>query len=118
VADSCSSATSDTIVHRLAIGRDFDNSPHEGNGATTIPVDASSCTGYYNYFIDSSYATGRLRDPVGFTLPAQGAYRFSSRDSGAAMIRVGSGGTTTWLFVPRGCIAGQLAGYPLHNEND
>ena len=34
------------------------------------------------------------------------------------MIRVGSGSSTTWLFVSRGCISGQLAGYPLHNEDN
>jgi len=33
------------------------------------------------------------------------------------MIRVGSGSSTTWLFMSRG-ISGQLAGYPLHNEDD
>jgi hypothetical protein len=43
--------TSDTITHRLAIGRDFDNAP---------------------YFTASSYGIGRLRDPVGLALPARG----------------------------------------------
>lgn len=118
VADSCGTSTSDTVVHRLAIGRDFDNEPHVGNGASTIPVNAAGCTGYYNYFTDSTYATGRLRDAVGFTLPSTGAYRYSSRDSQAAMIRVGTGDSTTWLFVARSCINAQLAGYALHNEND
>ncbi len=118
VADSCSTSTSNSIVHRLAIGRDFDNAPHEGNGAVTIPVNASGCTGYYNYVDNSSYNSGHLRDAVGFTLPASGGYRYSSKDRQAAMIRVTDGSGTTWLFVARSCIDAQLAGHQLHNEDD
>lgn len=123
VADSCSDTTSATIVHRKYIGRDFDNEPHEGNGAPTIPINASGCTGYYNYFDSSTYSSGYLRDPVGYTLPTTGAYRYSTKDSQAAMIRVGSGTGpppegTTWMFVARSCIAAQLVGYPLSNTND
>lgn len=119
VADSCSSSTENAIVHRRTIGKEFDNEPHVGNGATTIPINASACTGYYNYFTDSTYQTGRLMDPVGTALPSNGAYRYSTNDGKAAMVRVGSGTAgTTWLFVDRACIASQLVGYPLSNTND
>jgi len=123
VADSCSSGTESSIVHRRTIGRDFDNEPGVGNGAPTIPVNASGCTGYYNYFNSSTYGSGSFRDPVGYTLPANGSYRYSSNDLQAAMVRVGTGtgpppAGTTWMFVARSCIAAQLAGYPLSNTND
>lgn len=118
VPDSCSAATKDAIAHRRTIGRDFDNEPHVGNGATTIPIDASACTGYYNYFSDSSYSTGVLHDPVGYPLSSVGAYRFATNDLQAAMVRVGSGDATTWMFVARSCIASQLVGQTLSNTND
>jgi len=118
VANSCSSTTEEAIRHRRTIGRDFDNEPGVGNGATTIPVNASACTGYYNYFTNSTYRTGRLHDPVGFALPPNGAYRYATNDLGAAMIRVGSDASTTWLFVARSCIASQLVGKTLSNTND
>lgn len=103
---------------RRTIGRDFDNEPGVGNGTPTVPVNASGCTGYYNYFTDSSYQSGSLRDPVGYTLPTNGAYRYSTNDQQAAMIRAGNGDATTWLFVARSCIEAQLAGYTLSNTND
>jgi len=118
VADSCSTATKDSIVHRLAIGRDFDNEPGVGNGTITIPVNASGCAGYYNYFNSSSYGSGYFHDPVGFAPSATSGYRYASNDLNAAMIRSDSGGETTWMFVDRSCIAAQIAGYPLSNTND
>ena len=77
----------------------------------------SCCTGYYNYFVDSNYASGSLHDPVGFALPAAGGYRYSTNDLGAAMIRVDALGETIWLFVADSCIAAQLPS-GLNNEND
>ena len=105
VGDSCSSATAQAMVHRLSFGRDFSDDVHSGNGASTKPVDASACAGYLNYFTSSTFAGGRLRDPVAGKLPATGAYRYTTRDGKAAMIRVGTGDSTTWLFVARSCVA-------------
>ena len=78
VADSCSAATSDRLVHRRSFGRDFDAAPHTGNGAIIVRINPSACTGYYNYFVDSNYTSGRLHDPVGFALPTTGGYRYST----------------------------------------
>lgn len=118
VADSCGDDTREALRHRRTFGADFDAAPHTGNGAVIIPLDASACPGYYNYFDDSTYATGTLRDPVGFTLPASGGYRYSSKDRQASMIRVNTADNTIWLWVPRSCIESQLAGHTLNNEND
>ena len=117
VANSCSSATSSTLSHRLSFGRDFDVAPHTGNGAIVVAINPSACTGYYNYYIDSTYGTGRLHDPVGFALPSAGGYRYSTKDNGASMIRVNAGGETVWLFVTRSCINAQLPAN-LNNQND
>ena len=117
VADSCSSATSDTLSHRLSFGRDFDVAPHTGNGAIIVRVNPSACTGYHNYFGDSSYANGNLRDAVGFALPTTGGYRYSSKDRQASMIRVDNAGETVWMWVARSCINSQLP-TALNNQND
>jgi hypothetical protein len=117
VAASCSDDTSERLSHRRTFGRDFDAAPHTGNGAIIVSINPSACTGYYNYFTDSTYAGGSLHDPVGFALPASGGYRYSTNDLGAAMIRVDALGETIWLFVARSCIASQLPGN-LNNEND
>lgn len=122
VANSCSTATKQKVFHRRTVGRDF-NTPATAGAAHDpsygISVNASTCTGYYNYFTDSSYRTGRFRDPVRFKLPADGKYRYTSNDRRAAMIRVGSGDNgTTWLFVRRSCIDRQLKGQKLYNTND
>ncbi|MEV8372621.1 hypothetical protein AB0P21_07780 [Kribbella sp. NPDC056861] len=117
VADSCSSATSDRLVHRRSFGRDFDVAPHTGNGAIVVRINPSACTGYYNYFTDSTYTTGALHDPVNFALPTTGGYRYTTADGGASMIRVDALGETIWLFVARSCINAQLPS-PLNNEND
>ncbi|MFK4086292.1 hypothetical protein ACI2LF_19440 [Kribbella sp. NPDC020789] len=117
VPASCSDDTSARLSHRRSFGRDFDAAPHTGNGSIIVRINPSGCTGYYNYFVDSTYASGRLHDPVGFALPTTGGYRYSTNDLGASMIRVDALGETIWLFVARSCIAAQLpAG--LNNEND
>ncbi len=116
--DSCGTGTSDAMRHRRTIGKDFDNKPGVGNGSTTIAVNASRCRGYYNYFTTSDFRKGHLHDAVGYTLPAQGAYRYATRDGLAAMIRTGSGPSTTWLFVSRSCIASQLQGKRFSNLDD
>ncbi|MFI5731014.1 hypothetical protein ACIA49_12895 [Kribbella sp. NPDC051587] len=117
VAASCSDDTSDRLSHRRSFGRDFDAAPHTGNGAIIVRINPSACTGYYNYFVDSNYSSGRLHDAVGFALPTTGGYRYSTNDLGASMIRVDALGETIWLFVARSCIASQLpAG--LNNDND
>lgn len=118
IADSCSSSTSSTLVHRLSFGRDFDVAPHTGNGAIVVPVDLSACTGFYNYYNDSNYNSGTLRDAVGVALPAtSGGYRYSTKDNGASMVRADINGETQWFFVAKSCIAGQLPSN-LNNEND
>jgi hypothetical protein len=117
VAASCSDDTSARLSHRRTFGRDFDAAPHTGNGAIIVPINPSACAGYYNYFVDSNYASGSLHDPVGFALPAAGGYRYSTNDLGGAMIRVDALGETIWLFVARSCIASQLPS-GLNNEND
>ncbi len=117
IADSCSSATSDRMVHRRSIGRDFDAAPHTGNGAIIVSINPSACTGYYNYFVDSNFTSGSLHDPVGFALPSTGGYRYSTNDNGASMIRVDALGETIWLFVARSCINSQLP-TTLNNDND
>ncbi len=117
VADSCSADTSERLSHRRSFGRDFDAAPHTGNGAIIVRINPAACTGYYNYFVDSTYASGRLHDPVGFALPSTGGYRYSTNDHGAAMIRVDTLGETIWLFVARSCIAAQLPAV-LNNDND
>ncbi|WP_460652287.1 hypothetical protein [Kribbella endophytica] len=118
VAESCSADTSERLSHRRTFGRDFDAAPHTGNGAIIVRINPSACTGYYNYFTDSTYAGGRLHDPAGFALPTTGGYRYSTNDLGASMIRVdNASGETIWLFVAHSCIASQLpAG--LNNQND
>jgi hypothetical protein len=117
VADSCSSDTSSRLSHRLSFGRDFDAAPHTGNGSIIVSINPSACTGYYNYFTDSTYSTGRLHNPVGFALPTTGGYRYSTNDNGASMIRVNAQGETIWLFVARSCIQSQLPAN-LNNQND
>jgi hypothetical protein len=117
VADSCGTGTSDAMVHRLSFGHDFDAAPHTGDGAIVVPIDPSACTGYYNYFVDSSFQTGRLHDPLGVPLPSAGGYRYSTRDDGASMIRADVGGETQWFFVARSCIQAQLPAQ-LNNQND
>ncbi|GAA0588715.1 hypothetical protein GCM10009534_23630 [Kribbella sandramycini] len=117
VAASCSADTSERLSHRRSFGRDFDAAPHTGNGAIIVRINPSACTGYYNYFTDSTYSTGRLHDPVNFPLPTTGGYRYSTNDLGASMIRVDALGETIWLFVARSCIASQLPAN-LNNQND
>jgi len=117
IAASCSDDTSEHLSHRRTVGRDFDAAPHTGNGAIIVRINPAACTGYYNYFVDSTYASGRLHDPVGFALPSTGGYRYSTNDLGASMIRVDALGETIWLFVARSCIASQLPS-GLNNEND
>lgn len=119
-ADSCGSSTRTNLQNsRLAFGRDFDAAPHTGNGAIIVDVDPSACTGYYNYFSDSSFDSGSFRDPVNFPLSATGSgYRYSSKDRQAAMIRTPYNGETYWIFVPRSCIESQLAGHTLNNQDN
>jgi hypothetical protein len=117
VADTCGSGTSDTLKHRLSFGHDFDVKPHTGNGEIIVKVNPSACAGFYNYFVDSDYRSGRLHDPVGVALPSTAGYRYSTRDNGASMIRADINGETTWMFVARDCIAAQLPP-KLNNDND
>ena len=144
VASSCSTTTQSTLCNRQAFGVDFDAPPHQGDGAIIIPLDLSGCTGYYNYFVvcvpssypspdchdqhyahpwpyqNSDFTSGAFQDPVPFALPASGGgYRYSSRDRVASMVRApiaAYGGETVWFWVPRSCIAAQLAGKALDNS--
>lgn len=141
VASSCSTTTQSTLCNRQAFGVDFDAPPHQGDGAIIIPLDLAGCAGYYNYFVvsrslrsyalvekvcalylpqDSTFASGAFQDPVPFALSASGGgYRYSSRDGVASMVRApiaAYGGETVWFWVPRSCIAGQLAGHTLDNS--
>ncbi|GJE86716.1 hypothetical protein PsYK624_027970 [Phanerochaete sordida] len=120
VASSCSTTTQSALCNRQAFGVDFDAPPHVGDGAIIIPLDLSGCTGYYNYFVDTNFVSGAFQDPVPFALPASGGgYRYSSRDRVASIVRApiaAYGGETVWFWVPRLCIATQLAGHMLDNS--
>ncbi|KAF9034307.1 hypothetical protein BJ165DRAFT_673840 [Panaeolus papilionaceus] len=112
IASSCSTTTAASMCDRRAFGRDFDAAPHTGNGAVIVPLNLSACPGFYNYFVDSNFASGAFQDPVPFNMATtSGAgYRYSTHDSVASMVRanVPEWGQTIWFFVPRSCIASQL----------
>lgn len=118
VADSCGNDTKTRNMNsRLIFGRDFDAAPHTGNGEIVVPIDPSACTGYYNYFTNSDFEGGQLRDPVGFPLEANGGYRYTSKDGQASMIRTVKNGENYWIFVPRSCIQSQLPANLNNQEN-
>ncbi|KAF5376676.1 hypothetical protein D9615_007905 [Tricholomella constricta] len=112
IAASCSTDTAANMCNRNTFGRDFDSPPHQGNGAVVVPLNLSGCSGFYNYFIDSTFQTGSFQDPVPFNmaLTSNAGYRYSTRDGRASMVRanVAEWGQVIWFFVPRSCIAGQL----------
>ncbi|KAK0544010.1 hypothetical protein OC846_006209 [Tilletia horrida] len=121
VADSCSSATQQAMCDsRYTFGKNFDAAPHTGDGATQWNVDLSGCTGYFNYFVSSSFDSGNLRDPVGVGLPTSGGYRYTTLDGQAAMVHANldAYGGNTWFFVPYSCIAAQVQQHPLDNSPD
>ncbi|TFK61167.1 hypothetical protein BDN72DRAFT_965311 [Pluteus cervinus] len=112
VSSSCSSTTQSALCNRQHFGKDFDSPPHQGDGAIVIPLNLSGCSGFYNYFIDSTFQTGKYQDPVPFSMAtvSSGGYRYSTLDGQASMIRatVPEYGQVLWFFVPRSCIASQL----------
>ncbi|PFH53294.1 hypothetical protein AMATHDRAFT_45569 [Amanita thiersii Skay4041] len=120
VAASCSDSTQSFLCNRQVFGRDFDAAPHTGDGAIIVPVNLAGCQGFYNYFVDTTFTSGRFQDPVPFNVggTSSGGYRYSTLDGQASMVRafVPEYGQTIWFFVPRACIAAQLPG-GLHNES-
>lgn len=119
VADSCGDDVKTRNQNsRLIFGRDFDAAPHTGDGAIVVPVNPTGCQGYFNYFDDSDFEGGSLRDPVGFPLTdTNSGYRYTSKDGKASMIRTNSGGETYWIFVDRACIDAQLPSGLNNQEN-
>lgn len=119
VADSCGDDVKTRNQNsRRIFGRDFDSAPHSGDGAIVVPVDPTACQGYYNYFDNSDFSGGSLRDPVGFALTdTRSGYRYTTKDGKASMIRTDHNGETYWIFVDRGCINGQLPGN-LNNQDN
>ncbi len=113
VADSCSAATMSDLSHRLTIGKDFNAMAHlatDGTSATT-----NGCTLFFNYFVGTNFAGGanggHWANPAG-TVSATVAYRFTTLDSQAAVVRDPALG---WGFVPLSCVNRPSA---LFNDND
>jgi len=112
VASSCSTATASALCNRQDFGKDFDSPPHQGDGTIVVPVSLAACSGFYNYFVDSTFQTGAFQDPVPFNVPAttSAGYRYTTLNGQASMVRatVAEFGQVLWFFVPRSCIAPQL----------
>lgn len=112
VADSCSTATEDTLSHRLTVGRDYNAPAHATGDGTASPADPA-CTLYDNYFYGTDFTSngGHWADAAG---NASGTvmYRFTTRDGQAAVVRDPVLG---WGFLPIGCVTRPAA---LYNDND
>lgn len=113
VADSCSTTTMATISHRLTVGRDFNAPAHQATDGTSSTTNG--CTLFFNYFVGTDFASGanggHWASPAG-TASASVAYRFTTRDGQAAVVRDPALG---WGFVPITCVNRPAA---LFNDND
>ncbi|KAF8998677.1 hypothetical protein BDQ17DRAFT_1328681 [Cyathus striatus] len=82
VASSCSDTTQAALCNRQDFGVDFDSPPHQGDGAITVPLDLSYCSGQH-------ISSGAFQDPVPFSLAtsSNAGYRYSTKDLQASMVR-------------------------------
>lgn len=113
--NSCSKATADRIWQRKVIGRDFSaRAGKKKHSGVPVPVKDPTCQINYNYFTDTTFRHGRLRDPGG-TIGSTGRvyYRYLTRDRQAAVIRDEVHG---WGFVDKDCI--DLSAAPKYNDRD
>jgi hypothetical protein len=100
--NSCSKATADRIWQRTTIGTRF-SAPAGAKGQSGDPVSVTpgmDCRLHYNYFVDTSFKRGQLRDQAGPIGP-QVRYRYQTRDGQAAVVlddRLG------WGFVDADCL--------------
>jgi hypothetical protein len=107
-ASTCSKRTADRMWQRTAIGKDF-SAPGgaKGQSGTLVAVrPGANCTLSYNYFTDSTFTRGRLRDsagPIGTdpASPGRVKYRYLTRDGAAAVVLDDVYG---WGFVGAGCL--------------
>ncbi len=102
VPNSCSKATADRIWQRTTVGTRF-SAPAGTKGHSGVPVSVTpdrNCQLHYNYFVDTSFRGGALRDQAGPIGP-QVRYRYQTRDGKAAVVlddRLG------WGFVDADCL--------------
>jgi hypothetical protein len=107
-ADTCSKRTADRIWQRMVIGKDF-SAPAGTKGHSGTPVAVrpkANCTLFYNYFTDSTFTRGQLRDPAGPigsdpAGPGRVTYRYLTRDGAAAVVVDDVYG---WGFVVPDCL--------------
>jgi len=111
---SCSTATSDMLLHRLNIGKNFNAAAHIATDGSQ--VSAGNCTVYYNYFYGTSFAGGanggHWANAAGTTTAGYVFYRFETLDGGAAVVRDPNLG---WGFVAASCVGRPAT---LYNDND
>jgi len=113
--NSCSKSTANRIWQRKNIGRDFSTpAATKKHSGVAVPVKDPSCRINYNYFTDTTFKSGVLRDPGG-TIGSTGRvyYRYLTRDGQAAVIRDEVHG---WGFVAKDCI--DLSSAPKYNDPD
>ncbi len=111
--DSCSAATKEVLKHRRNIGKDFNARRHLAADGTMVSTKGS-CEVYYNYFYGTDFAGnngGHWADPAGIAASSV-AYRFTTLDGGAAVVRDPFLG---WGFVSTSCIDRPAN---LHNDDD
>jgi hypothetical protein len=82
-AASCSDTIKQAIAHRRSFGYDFNAPPHDQADGTAVTVNPA-CGAFYNYYSDSTYGSGALRDPAG-TPSSEVTYRFTA-NGGAGMV--------------------------------
>jgi hypothetical protein len=114
VADSCSSATEDSISHRMTVGRDYNAPAHQATDGSAVPANAG-CTLYYNYFYGTSFAGGANGGHWANAAGHPGStvmYRFTTLDRQAVVVRDPNLG---WGFLPIGCVTRPGT---LYNDND
>ncbi|MGP4093723.1 hypothetical protein [Nonomuraea sp. KM90] len=107
-ADTCSKRTANRMWQRMTIGKRF-SAPAGTKGHNGTPVavtPGTNCILYYNYFTDSTFKRGHLRDPGGHigTNPASPGhirYRYETHDGTAAVVFDDVHG---WGFVAVGCL--------------
>jgi hypothetical protein len=112
VSDSCSSATEDSISHRLTIGRDYNAPAHQATDGSPVPANPG-CTLYYNYFYGTDFTAngGHWANAAG-NPGSTVMYRFTTRDGQAVVVRDSALG---WGFLPIGCVTRPGT---LYNDND
>jgi hypothetical protein len=110
---SCSDAIKSAISHRRAVGYDFNAKPHEATDGSEITVNPA-CGAFYNYYSDSTYANGALRDAAG-TPGSEVFYRFTANGGHGMVVR---DATLGWVFMDRGCVTDWKGVDQLFNNDD